>query len=321
MNAWLSRCLVEFTLIVPCAVHTSVVCWDTKRAKTQAHCLGRIKNQHGGKKIVTSRGCQLQSREYSEVVKSTDNPTQQVGHRSFLDLNGYFVWTSCWLSTYSTLSNFLLSFCFLGTTTLSLALQVVGQPLQTLVETISRGGAGSLDVPLALAERVKSELIGDLSSVHGVGQILLVGKDEEESITELILVQHALKLLTSLADTVAIVGIDNEDDTLSVLEVYLVQVRAKGRRQVSFESSSSGWDRSCVVAGRSMRHPHPGHLCVPMCVCLCVLSWFLLCVWLLFFMHSHMWERNQKDTNSHGSASNKPITHTQDISCTTKGEK
>lgn len=128
----------------------------------------------------------------------------------------------------SSQSNFLPSFflfCFLGTTTLSLALQVVGQPLQTLVETISRGGAGSLDVPLALAERVKSELIGDLSSVHGVGQILLVGKDEEESITELILVQHALKLLTSLADTVAIVGIDNEDDTLSVLEVYLVQER------------------------------------------------------------------------------------------------
>lgn len=74
---------------------------------------------------------------------------------------------------------------------------------------------------------MKSELIGDLGSVHGVGQILLVGEDEEKSITELILVQHALKLLTSLADTVAIVGIDNEDDTLSVLEVYLVQVGNK----------------------------------------------------------------------------------------------
>jgi hypothetical protein len=102
---------------------------------------------------------------------------------------------------------------------LSLALQVVRQPLKTLVETISRGGAGGLDVPLALAERVKSELVGDLGSVHGVGEILLVGKDKKKGLTELILVKHTEKLLTGLADTVTIVGVDNEDDTLGVLEV------------------------------------------------------------------------------------------------------
>lgn len=51
------------------------------------------------------------------------------------------------------------------------------------------------------------------------GKILLVGKDQEDGIPELILVEHALKLLTSLNDTVTIVGVDNEDDTLGVLEV------------------------------------------------------------------------------------------------------
>lgn len=54
-------------------------------------------------------------------------------------------------------------------------------------------------------------------------QILLVGKDQEKSVTELILVQHALELLTGLNNTVAIVGVDNEDDTLGVLEVMSPQ--------------------------------------------------------------------------------------------------
>lgn len=51
------------------------------------------------------------------------------------------------------------------------------------------------------------------------GQILLVGKDQKDSIAELILVEHALKLFASLNNTVAIVAVDDEDDTLGVLEV------------------------------------------------------------------------------------------------------
>ena len=61
--------------------------------------------------------------------------------------------------------------------------------------------------------------------VRGVtdGQILLVGEDQENSIPQLILVQHALKLFPSLDNTVAIVGVDDEDDTLGVLEVMSPQ--------------------------------------------------------------------------------------------------
>jgi hypothetical protein len=55
--------------------------------------------------------------------------------------------------------------------------------------------------------------------VLAYGQILLVGEHQKESIPELVLVQHSLELLTGLDDTVAIVAVNNEDDTLSVLEV------------------------------------------------------------------------------------------------------
>lgn len=50
-------------------------------------------------------------------------------------------------------------------------------------------------------------------------QILLVGKDQQQSIPELIFVQHTLQLLASLDDTIAIVAVDNKDDTLGVLEI------------------------------------------------------------------------------------------------------
>ena len=73
--------------------------------------------------------------------------------------------------------------------------------------------------PGALPQGVQAKLVGDLGCVHGVGQILLVGEDEEKSVTELVLVEHALELLAGLDNTVAIVGVDDEDDTLGVLEV------------------------------------------------------------------------------------------------------
>ena len=66
---------------------------------------------------------------------------------------------------------------------------------------------------------MQAELVGDLGCVHGVGQILLVGEDEQKGITELILVEHPLQLLACLRDTFPIVRVDDENDTLRVLEV------------------------------------------------------------------------------------------------------
>jgi hypothetical protein len=52
---------------------------------------------------------------------------------------------------------------------------------------------------------------------------LLVGKDQEHGIPQFILVQHALKFLTSLDYTITIVAVDDEDDSLSVLEIMSPQ--------------------------------------------------------------------------------------------------
>lgn len=40
-----------------------------------------------------------------------------------------------------------------------------------------------LDIPGSLPEAVEAELVGDFGSVHGIGQVLLVGKDKEKGIT------------------------------------------------------------------------------------------------------------------------------------------
>jgi hypothetical protein len=67
---------------------------------------------------------------------------------------------------------------------------------------------------------VEAKFIGNLSSIHGVRQILFVSKDEKKSITELILVQHPLKFFPSLGNTISIIRVDDKDNALSVLEVF-----------------------------------------------------------------------------------------------------
>lgn len=51
-------------------------------------------------------------------------------------------------------------------------LELVGQPVQSLVEPVSRGGARGLDVPVAVPQRVQTQLVRDLCRVHRVGQVL-----------------------------------------------------------------------------------------------------------------------------------------------------
>lgn len=53
-----------------------------------------------------------------------------------------------------------------------LVLQLVGEPVQALVQAVTAGGAGGLDVPATLTEGVEAQLVCDLCSVHGVGEIL-----------------------------------------------------------------------------------------------------------------------------------------------------
>lgn len=73
--------------------------------------------------------------------------------------------------------------------------------------------------PGTLPQAVQTQLVRNLSRVHRVRQILLVGENQQERISQLVLVQHALQLLAGLNDTVTVVAVDDEDDTLRVLEV------------------------------------------------------------------------------------------------------
>ena len=105
----------------------------------------------------------------------------------------------------------------------------VGEPVETLVQTITSGGASSLDVPLT-THVGETETLGDLVHRHGVGEILLVGEHKKDGVAELVLTEHAVKLLlgtvlgtTLVINTLLIVGIDDEDDTLGVLVVVTPQ--------------------------------------------------------------------------------------------------
>lgn len=97
------------------------------------------------------------------------------------------------------------------------------QPFQTFVKTITRSSASGLNIPIALSKSVQAQFISDFSSVHGVGQILFVGKYEQYSITQFVFVQHTLQFVTGFADTYRIVTVDDKDDTLGILEVVAPQ--------------------------------------------------------------------------------------------------
>lgn len=47
-------------------------------------------------------------------------------------------------------------------------LQLVGQPVKTLVQTVAAGCAGRLNVPVAVPQRVQAQLVGDFGGVHRI---------------------------------------------------------------------------------------------------------------------------------------------------------
>jgi len=66
---------------------------------------------------------------------------------------------------------------------------------------------------------VETQLVGDFGRVHRLRKILLVREDEEDGIPEFVLVQHSVQLLLGLADSLAVVAVDDENQPLRVLEV------------------------------------------------------------------------------------------------------
>ena len=75
-------------------------------------------------------------------------------------------------------------------------LELVAQPVETLVEAVTRGGTGGLDwkkvktkvfdetqshlnVPVSVPQAVQTQLVSDLGGVHCIRQVLLVGEDQQ----------------------------------------------------------------------------------------------------------------------------------------------
>lgn len=50
-------------------------------------------------------------------------------------------------------------------------LVVGGEPREPLVQSVSRGGAGRLDVPVAVADPGQAQLLLDLVGFHGWGEM------------------------------------------------------------------------------------------------------------------------------------------------------
>lgn len=78
----------------------------------------------------------------------------------------------------------------------------------------------NLNVPSPLSQTMETKLVCDFSGIHRVRQVLLVGEHQEKGITEFILIEHPLKLLASLSHTFPVIGVNDKDDTLCVLEIW-----------------------------------------------------------------------------------------------------
>lgn len=94
-------------------------------------------------------------------------------------------------------------------------LVVRGQPGQSLVEAVARRRAGRLDVPIPVTNSSQSQLFLDFVRLHRFRQILFVGKDEDDGVPHLAVVDDPVELLPRLVDPVPVRAVNHEDQALS----------------------------------------------------------------------------------------------------------
>ena len=105
-----------------------------------------------------------------------------------------------------------------------------------------------LNIPCPLLQAMETKFVSDLSRIHRIRQILLVGEDQQECVPQFILVQHTLEFFTSFNDTFTIIRVNDEDDALSVLEVF-------GNDEPSTQSLSRMKHQQCLQRGRILSCP------------------------------------------------------------------
>jgi len=93
---------------------------------------------------------------------------------------------------------------------------VLGEPVETFIQTITSYGTSGLDEPGSSSDGVEAKLIGDLWAGESAWQVLLVGEHEQYSVLEFFLSEHLVELLAVLFNSVSVVGVDDVDETLSV---------------------------------------------------------------------------------------------------------
>lgn len=50
--------------------------------------------------------------------------------------------------------------------------ELIGQPVQSFIETVSTSGTGGLDVPVPVAKRMQAEFVCDFRCIHRIRQVL-----------------------------------------------------------------------------------------------------------------------------------------------------
>lgn len=96
---------------------------------------------------------------------------------------------------------------------LSTLLKRISQPPKSLIKSLSSRGTSSLNMPLTISNGRKRKLLHNLSWAHGIGQVLFVGKDQEDGVTELILVEHLHELFLGFLDTLTVIAVNDKDKT------------------------------------------------------------------------------------------------------------
>ena len=92
---------------------------------------------------------------------------------------------------------------------------MTAQPSQTLKDTLTGSRAAGLDLPgVVLGHDAQVQCVGHLLWLHAAGYILLVGEDEEERVFHFAVLNDARQFRARFFDTVAVVAVDYEDQTL-----------------------------------------------------------------------------------------------------------
>lgn len=81
-------------------------------------------------------------------------------------------------------------------------------------ETIASQRIARMDIPSPVLHLDESKLVRDLLRTEGIGQVLLVGKHEQQAVFHLAVRENAVELLLRFVDAVRVGGVNDKDQAL-----------------------------------------------------------------------------------------------------------